>query len=114
LLPASFCWFRCLPGPTHATASRGAHPAGGGAGPPEGGSASRGLLRRRDLRTRSTPRGAHPAGTKGVPACSQLPDVEDGCTEAGCGGRTTMSLASFVPWTTGPPTQTVVPEVRAL
>ena len=25
-----------------------------------------------------------------------------------------MSLASFVPWTTGPPTQTGVPEVSAL
>src|SRR5690348_7238958 len=103
-----------LPWPKHATASRGAHPAGGGAGPPRARSADPSPAETAgSARPALPPAGPIPRG-QGAPACCQLPDVEDGGTEAGCGGRTTMSLASFVPWTTGPPTQTGVPEVRPL
>src|SRR5262249_26706181 len=70
---------------------------------------SRGRRRRPPL-----PPQAQPMAARGTGPCCQLPGVEDGGTGAGCGGRTTTSLASFVPLTTGPPTQTGVPVVSSL
>src|SRR5262249_23982448 len=81
-------------------------------GPSEGGPAS--LAWGEGLPDPPYPPRGPSRGGQGHPACCQLPGVEDGDTGAGCGGRATMSLASFVPRTTRPPTQTGVRSVSAL